>query len=111
MTAPVEPSPSYGRYLWTPVGLMLLALATMWAIEIVDTVALDDRLQRNGLHPRERDGIDGILWAPFLHGGFRHLISNTIPFAILSGLVLVRGVRRWMAASAASSPSFSQHSA
>ena len=95
MTAPVEPSPSYGRYLWTPVGLMLLALATMWAIEIVDTVALDDRLQRNGLHPRERDGIDGILWAPFLHADFGHVASNSVPFLALGGLVAVRGMRYW----------------
>jgi membrane associated rhomboid family serine protease len=72
----------------------------MWFIEIIDTVALDDRLQGNGIQPRSTEGIDGILWSPFLHGGFAHLISNTIPFAILSGLTLVRGVRRYVSASA-----------
>jgi membrane associated rhomboid family serine protease len=72
----------------------------MWFIEIIDTVALDDRLQGNGIQPRSPEGIDGILWSPFLHGGFAHLISNTIPFAILSGLTLVRGVRRYVSASA-----------
>ena len=81
-------------------GMIAVTLAVMWIVEILDTVALDDRLQGNGIRPRSVDGIDGIVWSPFLHGGFRHLISNTIPFAILSGLVLVRGVRRWMAASA-----------
>ena len=37
MTAAVEPSPSRWRLLWTPVGLLVAALAAMWAIEIVDT--------------------------------------------------------------------------
>ena len=44
MAAPVEPAPSYWRYIWTPVGLLLAGLATMWGIEIVDTVALPAEL-------------------------------------------------------------------
>ena len=95
MTAPVEPPQSYWRYVWTPVGLMVTALVAMWAIEIVDTVALDDRLQRNGLMPRRQDGLDGILWAPFLHADFGHIAANSIPFLVLGGLVAVRGMRYW----------------
>lgn len=95
MTAAIEPAPSRWRLVWTPVGLMLLALATMWAIEIVDTVALDDELQTNGLQPRERSGLDGIAWAPFLHVDFGHIASNSIPFLVLGGLVAARGMRYW----------------
>ena len=96
------PSPASRLPAWARGGLGIIAgvLALMWVIEIVDTVALNDRLQGNGIQPRTTEGIDGILWAPFLHGGFRHLISNSIPFAILSGLTLVRGIQRWVAASA-----------
>jgi membrane associated rhomboid family serine protease len=75
--------------------LLVFALATMWAIEIVDTVALDDRLQRNGLLPRRREGLDGILWAPFLHADFGHVASNSVPLVALGGLVAVRGMRYW----------------
>ncbi len=74
---------------------MLLALVTMWTIEIVDTVALDDRLQRHGLQPREGEGLDGILWAPFLHSDFGHIASNSVPFLALGGLVAARGMRYW----------------
>ncbi|NNE94964.1 MAG: rhomboid family intramembrane serine protease, partial [Acidimicrobiales bacterium] len=70
--------------------------ALWWLIEITDTYLLSDRLQRNGIVPRRSDGIDGILWAPFLHSDFGHVMSNTFPFLILSGLILLRGLRRWM---------------
>ncbi|MEM9465154.1 MAG: rhomboid family intramembrane serine protease [Actinomycetota bacterium] len=95
MAATVEPPRSIWRFVWTPVGLLVAALAAMWAIEIVDTIALDDRLQRNGLQPRRREGLDGVLWAPFLHADFGHIASNSVPFLALGGLVAVRGMRYW----------------
>ena len=91
---PVVPEWLTGR-----LGLVAAALALMWTSEIVDT-GLGGRLDSHGIAPRSLDGLDGILWSPFLHGGFAHLISNTIPFAILSGLVLIRGARQWLSASA-----------
>ncbi len=95
MAETTEPRRSIGRLLWTPVGLLLLALAVMWGIEIVDTLALDDRLQGNGILPRRRDGLDGILWTPFLHSDFGHITSNSLPLLALGGLVAVRGMRYW----------------
>ena len=80
------------------IGLVAVVIGIMWVTEIVDTV-LGGRLDIHGIIPRSTAGLDGILWSPFLHGGFSHLISNTLPFAVLSGLVLVQGVRRWIYAS------------
>ena len=99
--APDRPGrPVVPTWLRGGLGLIVVALGAMWVVEIVDTIALDDRLEGNGIRPRRVDGIDGIAWAPFLHGGFPHLISNTIPFAILSGLTMARGTRRYVGASA-----------
>ncbi|MEM8707914.1 MAG: rhomboid family intramembrane serine protease [Actinomycetota bacterium] len=95
MTAPTESRPPLGRLVLTPVGLMVTALLTMWAIEVLDTVLLDDRLQGYGLRPRETGGLDGILWAPLLHSDFGHIASNTVPFLALGGLVAARGMRYW----------------
>ncbi len=95
MTAAIEPARSRWRLLWTPVGLMVVALAAMWAIEIIDTVALDSELQRNGIQPRRRVGLDGILWTPFLHADYGHIASNSIPMLVLGGLVAARGMRYW----------------
>ncbi|MGI9606641.1 MAG: rhomboid family intramembrane serine protease [Acidimicrobiales bacterium] len=104
--AVVEPSTDLGntrrgvpRWLRGGFGIVVVALGIMWFVEILDTVALDDRLEGNGIQPRDIDGLDGIAWAPFLHGSFAHLISNTIPFVLLSGLALARGFRRYLAAS------------
>lgn len=100
MTSPV---PSSARRSWTEsgVGIIAVAIAAMWVIEVADSFLLSDRLQRGGIHPRALDGLDGILWAPFLHSDFRHLISNTAPALILGGLVSIRGLRYWTRASAA----------
>lgn len=87
---------SLWRLVWTPVGLLVVALAVMWGIEIVDTLALDDRLQGNGILPRRTEGIDGIAFAPFLHSDFGHVASNSVPLLVLGGLVAVRGMRYWV---------------
>jgi membrane associated rhomboid family serine protease len=67
--------------------------ALMWVVEVVDRVA-GGRLDRNGIEPRELDGLDGIVWAPFLHAGFDHLIGNTIPFLLLGFAIAFSGVAR-----------------
>lgn len=79
---------------------LTLAIAAMWVAEVVDTIALDGRLDQFGILPREISGLDGIVWSPFLHGGFGHLISNTVPLVVLGVLVAARGIRRWLAVSA-----------
>ncbi|NCG36780.1 MAG: hypothetical protein GWP48_04550, partial [Actinobacteria bacterium] len=70
VTPDEEPVRWHRRVLQTPVGLLVVGLVLIWIVEIVDTVALGDRLQRHGIHPREADGLDGIVWAPFLHSDF-----------------------------------------
>ena len=97
----MEPGPAPAhrlrRLVWTPVGLLVVGLVVIWAIEVLDTVALGDRLQRNGIRPRRRDGLDGIAWAPFLHSDFGHVVSNSPPLLALGGLVAIRGMRYWTA--------------
>lgn len=95
MTPDEEPVRWPRRVLQTPIGLLLFGVVLIWSVEIVDTVALSDRLQRNGIHPREADGLDGILWAPFLHSDFGHVASNSVPLLALGGLVAIRGMKYW----------------
>jgi membrane associated rhomboid family serine protease len=70
----------------TAIGIVIALVALMWALEVVD-VALDHRLDRYGIEPRDPDGLDGVVAAPFLHVGFGHLIANTIPFVVM-GVVI-----------------------
>ena len=73
--------------------MLLVLLAIMWVSEIVDT-ALDHRLDGYGIEPRDADGLIGIPAAPFLHAGFGHLISNTIPFLAMGFVIAFRGAAR-----------------
>ena len=74
--------------------IFVAAMATlMWVVEIADQV-LDGRLDANGIEPRDVDGLDGIVFAPFLHGGFDHLIGNTIPFLLLGFAIALGGIVR-----------------
>ncbi len=94
-----EISDSTETSLWSRIPpvfqAVVLFVIAIWVVEIVDSVVLSERLQGNGIGPRRVDGLDGILWAPFLHGGWRHLVSNTFPFVLLGGLVALRGARYW----------------
>jgi membrane associated rhomboid family serine protease len=68
----------------------------MWAVEVVDVI-VGYQLDQYGIEAREPDGLDGIVTAPFLHVGFGHLISNTIPFVIMGVLIAFEGARRLLA--------------
>ena len=70
-------------------------VALLYAIELVDTL-LDNRLDQEGVEPQQSDGLLGILFAPLLHGGWEHLIGNTVPLLVLGFLVLLSGVRLWL---------------
>ena len=48
-------------------------------------------LDNGGIQPRESEGLLGMLFAPLLHGGFDHLLSNTIPLLVLGTLVATAG--------------------
>lgn len=65
----------------------------MWLVEVVDFVLPMVRLDGFGIHPRTSRGLMGIGLSPFLHVGFGHLVSNSIPFLLLGGLVMTSGLR------------------
>jgi membrane associated rhomboid family serine protease len=78
--------------------LMIVLVAVMWAIEIVDYME-NGRLDRYGIVAHEPDGLPGILFAPFLHAGFGHLMANSLPLLILGFVAAIRGIGRFLAAS------------
>jgi membrane associated rhomboid family serine protease len=78
--------------------VMLALLAGLWLLEVAD-VLLGGSLDAYGIEARELDGLPEIFTAPFLHAGFGHLISNTVPFAVLGFLVLLGGLARWILSS------------
>ena len=78
---------------YTPTTILqniILFVAAIWAIFLVDQLL--PLSQMLGLRPRSLGGIPGIVAMPFLHGGWRHIISNTVPLVVL--LTLLAGTRK-----------------
>jgi len=74
---------------------LIVMIVAMWAIQLID-VPLDGRLDRFGIRPRQVDGLDGIVLAPFLHAGWAHLIANTVPFVVMGGVICLSGAKRFV---------------
>lgn len=54
-----------------------------WLVKITENV-LNLDLAKFGILPLQVEGLPGILFSPFIHGSYDHLMSNSIPFLILA---------------------------
>jgi membrane associated rhomboid family serine protease len=66
------------RSMVFPFLLVLL----LWAVRIIQSIGGYD-LGSLGIYPLEWSGLVGIITAPFIHGDFSHLLSNTLPLIVL----------------------------
>ena len=66
-------------------------IALCWAVFVVNNLILNGHLNQYGIRPRHIGGLLGILWSPFLHGSWRHLVANTVPLALLGAILCLRG--------------------
>lgn len=85
-----------GSRVWDAVLVIAVFVGLLYVVELADTVT-GNRLDTAGVQPRETDGLDGILFAPLLHGGWAHLAANTVPVLVLGFLILLSGLSRWFA--------------
>jgi len=76
-------------------GIQLLAVmvALMWAIELINKID-GQGLNQDGIEPRNVDHLWAIFTAPFLHAGFQHLESNTVPFVFMGVIIALKGAKR-----------------
>lgn len=70
-------------------------VAIMWTVELINMI-LGHRLSTWGIFPRTIKGLWGIPFSPFLHASIVHVLLNTVPFVILGGLVILRGLRLFL---------------
>ncbi|GHF81080.1 membrane associated rhomboid family serine protease [Amycolatopsis bartoniae] len=96
-TAPVDPAKRILPAKVKPAAVVVLAFTTLlYLVELVDA-GLHHRLDDEGIVPRTLSGLDGVVWAPLLHGSWTHLFANTIPVLVFGFLALASGVGRWLA--------------
>lgn len=59
-----------------------LFVAAFWIVEIIEkTSGLN--FVKFGIFPLHFSGLKGVIFSPFIHSDFNHLISNSLPFFIL----------------------------
>jgi membrane associated rhomboid family serine protease len=75
---------------------MCALIPVLFLIELLDRATGHHLDQVGGIRPHDLAGLDGILFAPFLHANFVHLYSNSIPLVITGTFVLARGIKRFL---------------
>ncbi|NUS12530.1 MAG: rhomboid family intramembrane serine protease [Streptomyces sp.] len=85
-----------GSRVAAAAALMVGWLALLWGIEAVN--ALDgQRLDTYGITPRRGGELLDIVPAAFLHVGFSHLASNSLPLLVLGFIAALSGIARYLA--------------
>lgn len=92
-----------GGELKAQIQILAFVVSLFWIVFIVNQFIFNRSLNVFGILPKQLIGLRGILFAPFLHGSFYHLISNTVPFIILGWLVMIRDIKDFYFVSAISS--------
>lgn len=78
-----------------PFLIVAIVVAAMWVVEAIDLLP-GTPFDSWGIRPRQLAGLPGIALSPFLHDGFGHLLSNTIPFLVLGCIIAAAGVQRFV---------------
>ncbi len=65
----------------------VLIVGLFWLIKLTENV-MDISLVEFGILPLQAEGLPGIILSPFIHSSYDHLLSNSIPFLILSFALL-----------------------
>ena len=82
-----------GTELKRNAQVMFSLVALLWVITIIDQIIFRGRMSALGIAPKDPNGLKGILFAPFLHGGFYHLAANTLPLIVLGWFVMIRSLK------------------
>lgn len=96
---PDDAPPRFGtEAFYSSIGrafvVMCAVVPVLFLIEVVNWTTDHGLTASAGIVPRRLYGIDGILFAPFLHASFLHVTANSVPLILLGTFVLAGGVRR-----------------
>jgi len=76
---------------------MCAVIPFLFLIEAIDRGVGHGRLDvAGGIIPHRIDGLDGIIFSPFLHASWDHLYGNSIPLILVGTFALAGGVRRFI---------------
>ena len=58
-------------------------LLLLWAVKFFE-ISMELSFVEGGVYPRKWSGLQGILFSPLIHGGWKHLLDNSMPVFLLS---------------------------
>lgn len=66
------------------LGFLIPAISVfmMWFVKLTE-LAFEADFTGFGIYPLHLNGLPGIIFSPFIHSDFSHLISNSVPFLLL----------------------------
>jgi membrane associated rhomboid family serine protease len=75
---------------------MCAVIPVLFLIEAIDR-GTDGYLDTaGGIIPHHLDGLDGVVFSPFLHAGWAHLYGNAVPLILVGTFALAGGARRFI---------------
>ncbi|TXS19011.1 rhomboid family intramembrane serine protease, partial [Streptomyces sp. wa22] len=78
-------------------GVVMLAwIALLWLLEGIDT-ATGHSLDTYGVSPRDPAELADIVPSAFLHSGWEHVASNSVPLLVLGFIAALGGLGRFAA--------------
>jgi membrane associated rhomboid family serine protease len=83
---------SIGRAFVTMCGIIPL----LFLIEVLDIGARGRLGVAGGIIPHHLEGLDGVLFSPFLHAGWDHLYGNAVPLILVGTFALAGGAKRFI---------------
>ena len=77
---------NFSRQFRESLNIPLTLLAIMWVFHILKVI-LPYNFVQLGVYPRIPQGLKGIIFSPLVHSDWQHLISNSVPFLVLSIMI------------------------
>jgi membrane associated rhomboid family serine protease len=75
---------------------MCAVIPVLFLIEVIDIGSGGYLDVAGGIIPHRLDGLDGVLFSPFLHAGWDHLYGNAVPLILVGTFALAGGVKRFL---------------
>ena len=74
------------KEIFSTFSIPFLFVITMWIVKFIE-LYFDASFISFGVYPKNFNGLKGIIFSPFIHADFSHLIHNSYPIFILGGML------------------------
>jgi membrane associated rhomboid family serine protease len=101
-TAGTDPAARFGTAaFYAAIGkafvTMCAVIPFLFLVEAIDRGVGNGQLDlAGGIIPHRIDGLDGVLFSPFLHADWGHLYGNAVPLILVGTFALAGGTKRFI---------------